>query len=87
MSIETPGVALAVAINRSVRADDEWFDEPDDVERLISALAAAEGLEDPVVAAGLLAFRAVVKERPARGAPVVDQQPCPVPVLPRWWAG
>jgi hypothetical protein len=43
-----------LAINRSVRYSDEWFDEPDDLERLKLVLAAIEHLEDPVEAAGLL---------------------------------
>lgn len=52
-----PSIDLAVAINRFVRADDEWFDEPDDIDRLRHALAAAENFDDPVRSAGVLAFR------------------------------
>ena len=33
-----PAVELAIAINEAVRAGDEWFNEPDDVERLTIAL-------------------------------------------------
>jgi prophage maintenance system killer protein len=46
-----------VAINRSVRGDDEWFDEPDDLDRVAGALAAIDLIEDPVQGAALLAFR------------------------------
>jgi prophage maintenance system killer protein len=48
---------LAVAINRAVRVDDEWFDEPDDLDRLARALEAIEDIEDPVAAAAVVAFR------------------------------
>lgn len=52
-----PPLELAVAFNRAVRHDDEWFDEPDDLGRLEQALAAVESLGDPVEAAAVLAFR------------------------------
>jgi len=48
---------LAIAVNRSARADDEWFDEPDDIDRLVQALSAIDDVDDPLVAAGVLAFR------------------------------
>ena len=46
-----------MAINRAARRDDEWFDEPDDLDRVRSALAAINAIEDPVAAAAVLAFR------------------------------
>ena len=46
--LNRPTVALVVAINRSVRGDDEWFDEPDDLDRVAGALAAIDLIEDPV---------------------------------------
>lgn len=46
-----------MAINRAVRAPDEWFDEPDDLERVRRALAAINGMDDPVDAAAVLACR------------------------------
>jgi prophage maintenance system killer protein len=55
--LKRPTIALVVAINRAVRADDEWFDEPDDLDRVAAALNAIDGIEDPVVAAGVLAAR------------------------------
>lgn len=46
-----------MAFNRAVRREDEWFDEPDDLDRLERALAAVTGIDDPVEAAARLAFR------------------------------
>jgi prophage maintenance system killer protein len=50
-------LALAVAINRAVRERDEWFDEPDDLVRVERALGSIGDLDDPLRAAGVLAFR------------------------------
>jgi prophage maintenance system killer protein len=55
--LKRPTVELAIAINRSVRADDEWFEEPDDIDRVRQAFAAIDHLQDPVVAAAVLAYR------------------------------
>lgn len=52
-----PGLALAIALNRAVRTQDEWFDEPDDLERVERALGAIEEIEDPLEAAAVLAAR------------------------------
>ena len=46
-----------MAINRAVRRQDEWFDEPDDLYRVDGVLAGAANLTDPLVAAADLAFR------------------------------
>lgn len=35
-----PTLELAVAFNRAVRHEDEWFEEPDDLDRVKRALAA-----------------------------------------------
>ena len=50
-------MALTVAINRAVGQSDEWFDEPDDLDRVQRALDAAERIEDAVQAAATLAYR------------------------------
>jgi len=50
-------LALAVEFNRAIRTDDEWFDEPDDLDRVQRALSAVDALEDPVDAAAVLAYR------------------------------
>lgn len=56
--MKRPSLRLAVAFNRAVRHDDEWFDAPDDLARLERAgLASIEALHDPVQAAAVLAFR------------------------------
>lgn len=52
-----PSLELAVAFNRAVREDDEWFDEPDDLERVESALGTIAGIHDPIEAAAVLACR------------------------------
>lgn len=55
--MKRPDLRLAIAINQQVRADDEWFDEPDDLDRVDSALQAIASLSDPVEAAAVLAYR------------------------------
>lgn len=52
-----PDLRLAVAINQRIRSSDEWFDEPDELDRVESALRSVHGLDDPVEAAAILAFR------------------------------
>lgn len=54
-----PTLAIAVEFNRAVREDDEWFDEPDDLERVERALAAIDDIDDPVEAVAVLAYRVV----------------------------
>src|SRR5260370_15215000 len=48
---------MAVEFNRVVRGEDEWFDDPDDLDRVQGALSAIDSLEDPVEAAAVLAYR------------------------------
>jgi prophage maintenance system killer protein len=55
--LRKPDLRLAIAINRRVRSTDEWFDEPDELDRVESALRSIEGLVDPIEAAGVLASR------------------------------
>ncbi|MGH3732132.1 MAG: Fic family protein [Acidimicrobiales bacterium] len=52
-----PTVALVVGINASVRQDDEWFDEPDELGRIQRIVDDLAEVEDPVRAAGLVAYR------------------------------
>lgn len=52
-----PDVRLALAFNEAVRDEDEWFEEPDDLDRLRLALDSIESLTDPVEAAAVLASR------------------------------
>lgn len=48
---------MALAVNEAVRDDDEWFEEPDDLDRLKVALDSIESFTDPLDAAAVLAFR------------------------------
>jgi prophage maintenance system killer protein len=48
---------MAVAFNEAVWDDDEWFDKPDDLERLAAALASIGSIEDPLEAAAVLVYR------------------------------
>jgi len=52
-----PTLDHAVAFNRSERREDEWFDEPDDLERVQRALDSIAALDDVVDAAAVLAYR------------------------------
>jgi hypothetical protein len=46
---------LAQAFNEAVREPDEWFEEPDDLDRLSTALASIDAIEDPIEAAAIVA--------------------------------
>lgn len=50
-------MALAIALNHASREDDEWFNEPDELDRVENALHAIDNLEEPVEAAAVLAYR------------------------------
>ena len=52
-----PSLALTVAINHAVREPDEWFNEPDDLDRVQRALDTVTKIEDPIHAAAILAAR------------------------------
>jgi prophage maintenance system killer protein len=65
--LKKPDLRLAIAINQRVRSADEWFDEPDELDRIESALLSIEGLIDPVEAAGVLAFRVTRAQAFAEG--------------------
>ena len=52
-----PTLALAIALNHATRQGDEWFEEPDDLERVQGALDAVSQIDDPVTAAAIVAYR------------------------------
>lgn len=52
-----PTLELAVAFNRLARHDDEWFDEPDEFDRLQRALDVIDSIDDPITAAAVVAYR------------------------------
>jgi prophage maintenance system killer protein len=55
--LKRPGLRLAIEINQRVRSGDEWFDDPDDLDRVESALRSIDDFNDPVAAAAAIAFR------------------------------
>jgi len=55
--LRRPSLELAVAINRLVHQDDEWFVEPDEFDRLQRALDAIGSIDDPITAAAVIANR------------------------------
>ncbi len=52
-----PTLELAVAFSRLARQDDEWFDEPDEFDRLQRALDVIDSIDDPITAAAVVAYR------------------------------
>jgi prophage maintenance system killer protein len=52
-----PTLELAIALNHAARQDDEWFDDPDDLERLRRALDTVSETDDPITAAAVVAHR------------------------------
>lgn len=67
-----PTLKLAVVFNRAVRHDDEWFEEPDDLDRVERALAAIDGVHDPIEAAPFLPTASCARRalaRATRGPP------------------
>jgi hypothetical protein len=65
--LKRPGLRLAIEINQRVRSDDEWFDEPDDLVRVEFALRSIHDFDDPVAAAGAIAFRVAKAQASLKG--------------------
>jgi prophage maintenance system killer protein len=65
--LKKPSLRLAIEINKRVREKDEWFEEPDDLERVSRALSPVDREENPVVAAGILAYRVTREQGFAEG--------------------
>ena len=51
----------------SIRESDEWFDEPDDLDRVGAALHAADGIEDSIEVAATVAYRVARAPRLSEG--------------------
>lgn len=65
--MKRPGFRFALEANRRVRGDDEWCEEPDELDRVTKALESIHALDDPVTAAAVLAFRISKPKRFAEG--------------------
>ncbi len=52
-----PTLQLAVAFNARIRTPEEWFSDPDDLDRLETALRSIAAVDDPIEAAAVIAFR------------------------------
>ena len=48
---------MVAAINRAVREHDEWFDDPDDLDRVQRALDTVGAIDDPIRLAAVLTYR------------------------------
>jgi prophage maintenance system killer protein len=55
--LNLPSLELIVAFNASIRHDDEWFDEPDDLQRIARILDDLQTAIDPIVAAAVATSR------------------------------
>lgn len=65
--LKRPSLDVAVEINRAVRGADEWFDDPDDLDRIQDVLSAVDELTDPVELAAVLAHRVTRSQGFAEG--------------------
>jgi prophage maintenance system killer protein len=65
--LRRPTLALAIAVNRTVREHDEWFDEPEELDRVQRALASIDEMDEPVSAAAVLAYRVARAQGVAEG--------------------
>jgi len=52
-----PRLELVVAINASIRHDDEWFDEVDDLDRIEKIIGDLQSESDPLIAAAIATSR------------------------------
>jgi len=65
--LKRPSLKLAIEFNKRVREDDEWFDEPDDLDRVKRSLSSIDDLANPLLAAGVLAYRVTREQGFAEG--------------------
>ena len=57
LTLNLPSLELIVAFNASVRHNDEWFDEADDLDRIVRILDNLQTAIDPIVAAAVATSR------------------------------
>lgn len=55
--LNLPSLTLIVAINASVRHDDEWFDDVDDLDRIETIIGDLQTESDPLIAAAIATSR------------------------------
>ena len=55
--LNIPGLEVVVAINASVRHDDEWFDDVDDLDRIEKILTDLQAESDSLIAAAIATSR------------------------------
>jgi prophage maintenance system killer protein len=55
--LNLPSLELIVAFNASVRHNDEWFEEADDLDRIVRILDNLQTANDPIVAAAVATSR------------------------------
>ena len=53
LTLNLPSLEVVVAFNASVRHNDEWFEEPDELERVERVLDDLQTSIDPLVAAAI----------------------------------
>jgi prophage maintenance system killer protein len=56
-SLIRPSLELAIAVNSAIREHDEWFDDPDDLDRIQRTLATTESIDEPIHLAAAICFR------------------------------
>jgi len=75
--LKLPSLATAVEVNKQTLTDDEWFEDPDDLDRVESALASGSRAMDAVEAAALVPSRSLARKDSLRGT---SEQPYSLPV-------
>ena len=78
--MKKPDLRLATAINQRVRSADEWFDEPDELDRVDPALRSIEGSERSIMGHPVESSRCL---RSHTVVDITDVSSCATPLLGR----